>query len=121
MRDDAIVDSETIKNLARGPKLSNDQLNTRLRAFRDNGVGILLCTIFVMENRECSLAEARDIVINSSAWFDQREAFLKEQEEAMQEFIDHNSDHIACIQQAMTPDGTQTTVHLKPRDKPTIR
>ena len=115
MRDNVLVDSDKIKELARGPKLSNDQLDTRLQGVRDDGVGILLCVMFVMTNRECSLAEARDIVINSNAWGDQREAFIQEQEEALQEFIDHNPDRIASIQQTMTTDGTQTTIYLKPR------
>ena len=107
---------DSIKELARGPKLSNDELDWRLQDFREGGVSILLCIIFVMTNRDCLLSEARDIVINSNAWVDQRDAFLQEQEEALQEFIDHNPDRIASIQQTMTPDGTETTVDLKSWD-----
>jgi predicted metal-dependent hydrolase len=69
-----------MKELASGPRLPNGELDDRLRDFRDNRVGILLCIIFTMTNRECSLAEAREIVINSIAWIDQRDAFLQEQE-----------------------------------------
>lgn len=105
-----------MKELARGPRLSNGELDDRLRDFRDNRVGILLCIIFTMTNRECSLAEAREIVINSIAWIDQRDAFLQEQEAVLEEFIERHVDRIESIQQTMSPDGTQATVHMKSRD-----
>ncbi|MFN7843039.1 MAG: hypothetical protein ACK5N9_15080 [Pirellula sp.] len=102
-----------MKVLAQGPKLTLEQLDAQMKDFRSDGVGILECIVFAMANQECSLREASNIVINSSTWVDRREAFLIEQEEALQEFISDNIDRIDHIQQTITTDGTQTTVHLK--------
>ncbi len=110
------MDIAQIQELARGSRLTREQLNARMGDLRSKGVGILLCIKFVMTNQECSLSEAGNIVINSDAWVDRREAFLQEQEDALQEYIDHNIDRIAFVQQTITPDGTQTSVHMKPRD-----
>ncbi len=107
------MDPSQIKVLARGPKLTLEQLDARMKDFRSDGVRMLECIVFAMTNQECSLRDASNIVINSSTWVDRKEAFLMEQEEALQEFISDNIDRIDHIQQTITTDGTQTTVHLK--------
>ena len=111
------MDLEQIRVLARGPVLSTEALTDRLRHFRRQGMGILICIVFVMTNRECSLSEARDLVINSPAWLDRRDAFFREQEEAFEEIIAYQRDQIDRIEMAMSSDRTTVTVHLSTPNK----
>jgi len=110
------MDSAQIDEIARGPKLTLEQLDTRMQELRADGVSILQCIKLAMTNQECSLGEAKRIVVNSDVWHDRRDAFLQEQEDALQEFIDQNLDRIERIEQTITEDGTHTMVHLKPRN-----
>lgn len=110
------MDSAQIDEIARGPKLTLEQLDTRMQELRADGVSILQCIKLAMTNQVCSLGEAKRIVVNSDVWQDRRDAFLQEQEDALQEFIDQNLDRIESIEQTITEDGTQTMVHLKPRN-----
>lgn len=107
------MDTETIEKLASGPKESLADLNTRMLELKAQGAGILLCVIYVRKNQQCGLSEAAEIVINSDAWIDQKDDFLQQQEEALQEFIGENRNKIESIQQTFTPDGTQTTINMK--------
>jgi hypothetical protein len=110
------MDSAQLDEIARGPKLTLEQLDTQMQELRADGVSILQCIKFAMTNQECSLGEAKRIVVNSDVWHDRREAFLQEQEDALQVFIDQNLDRIESIEQTFAKDETQTTVHLKPRN-----
>jgi hypothetical protein len=110
------MDSAQIDEIARGPKLTMEQLSAQMEKLRVDGVGILQCIKFVMTNQECSLGEAKKTVVNSDIWLDQREAFLQQQEDALQEFIDQNLDRIESIEQTITEDEVQTTVRLNPRN-----
>ncbi len=102
-----------IEELAKRPKESPADLDLRLSELRSRGAGILHCIIYVRLNQVCSLSEASDIVINSPAWSDRKEAFLREQAEAFEEFLTHNRDKIEAIDQTITPDGTKTVVRMK--------
>ena len=87
-----------------------------MQDLKSRGAGILDCIIYAMTNQECDLGDARNIVINSDAWIANKDGFLRQQEEALQEFLEDNPDRIASVQQVFAPDGTQTTVNLKPSD-----
>ena len=102
-----------IEALARHPKESAGDLDSRLTELRARGAKLLQCILYVKLNQGCSLAQARDIVVSSPAWIDQKEAFLRHQWDMFQEFLADNKDCIEAIHQTTTPDGTQMVVHMK--------
>jgi hypothetical protein len=99
--------------LARQPKESVEALDVRLVEFRSCGASIIECIKYVVLNQGCSLAEAKDIVVNSRAWSDRKEEFLRHQWDMFEEFLDVNKDRIEEIQQTITPDGTKWVVRMK--------
>ncbi len=99
--------------LASEPRKSAEALAACLTELRLHGATILDCIKYVRLNQECSLAESKDIVVNSQAWADQKVAFLRHQEEMFDEFLDWAKDKIESIEQTITPDGTKTVVHMK--------
>jgi hypothetical protein len=105
-----------IEELARQPKESAGDLDVRLTELRSRGAGILQCINYVRLNQVCSLAQACDIVVNSRAWANQKEEFLREQQEAFEEFLADNKDRIEAIHQTFTPDGGETVVRIEPPD-----
>lgn len=111
-----VMSDEEIEELARHPKESAGDLDVRLTELRSRGAGILQCIIYVRLNQVCSLAQACDIVVNSRAWADRKEEFLRQQQEAFEEFLAHNKDRVEAIHQTFTPDGTETVVRMKPPD-----
>ena len=72
------------------------------------------CIMYVRLNQVCSLAQAMDIVVNSRAWADRKDEFLRQQQEAFEEFLADNQDRIEAIHQTYTADGTETVVRMKP-------
>jgi hypothetical protein len=117
----AISRSE-LEELAREPIESVGALGARLSELRSRGAELLQCIIYVRLNQGCSLGQATDTVINSSAWADQKDAFLRHQQEMFEEFLASNRENIESITQTMTPDRTETVVHMKtpasPGEKP---
>ena len=99
-----------IEALAREPRESAETLVARLTELHSQGATILECIKFVYLNQGCSLAEAKEIVVNSSTWADQKVEFLRHQQEMFDEFLAYNKDNIESIQQTFTSDGTETTV-----------
>jgi hypothetical protein len=102
-----------IDELATGPKESAQVLAARLTELRSRGASLLDCIRYVKLNQDCSLGEASGIVINSPAWVDQRDEFLRQQQEAFEEFLAFENDRVESIQQTITPNGTEYVVHLK--------
>jgi len=107
-----------IEELAWLPKESAAALDTRLTELRSKGAGILECIRYVRLNQGCSLAQAGDIVVNSRAWVDQKEAFLRHQQEMFEEFLDYNKDRFEAIHTTFTPDRTEVVVRMKSPDRP---
>ena len=110
------MDADSIKRLASSPKESLPDLHKRMQQLKSQGAGILLCTMYVKTNQQCPLLEARDIVLNSPAWINQKDEFMQHQEEMLHEFIAHASNDIESIKQTFSPDGTSTTINLKEDD-----
>jgi hypothetical protein len=102
-----------IEEMARQPKEPEGALGTRLTELRSRGAGILECIRYVWLNQGCSLAKAGDIVVNSQAWADQKEEFLRQQWDALEEFLADNRGRIEAIDQTITPQGTKVVVHMK--------
>lgn len=102
-----------IEELARQPKESEPALGARLIDLRSRGAGIIECIKYTMLNQRCSLAEATTIVVNSHAWADRKDDFLRQQEEAFEEFLADNQNRIEAIQTTMTPHGTNVVVQMK--------
>lgn len=80
-----------------------------LKSFR---FGKLVCIKYVKDNQRCSLQEAVDIVINSAAWIDEKQAFLDHQEEQMREFLEA-APKGTTVQMEITPKGTTITLNRK--------
>lgn len=95
------------------PRNSTEALAVRLGELRSNGATILECIKYVKLNQGCSLAEAKDIVVNSSTWADRKVEFLRHQQEMFEEFLDCARDRIESIEQTITPEGTKTTVRMR--------
>lgn len=104
--------------LAREPRDSPEALIARLTEFRSRGITILECIVYVKLNQGCSLAEAKDIVINSRVWADQKDMFLRHQQEMFEEFLADNKDKIEAIHQTIIPNGTDLVVRMKPPISP---
>jgi ribosomal protein L7/L12 len=60
------MDHSRIEELARGPKDSVAELDSRMVELKSHGAGILACILYVRINQGCSLMEACDMVINST-------------------------------------------------------
>ena len=103
--------------LARQPQ-EEAALEVRLTDLRSRGHTILECIKYVKLNQGCSLAEAMDIVVNSCAWADRKDEFLRHQEEMFEEFLAGNTGMIEAIHQTITPDGTAFVVRLKAPAEP---
>lgn len=100
-----MINPSELEALARQPRESPNALNVRLTDLRSQGARILECIKYVMLNQGCSLAEAQNIVVNSATWGDQREAFLRHQEDMFMEFLDASRDTIEAFEQTITPES----------------
>jgi hypothetical protein len=99
--------------LAKEPRKSVEALAARLSELRAHGATILECIKYVKLNQECTLSEAMDYVVNSQTWVDQKDAFLRHQQEMFEEFLAYNKDQIESIQLTFMPDRTETIVRMK--------
>jgi hypothetical protein len=117
-RSHLVTNGLDIDALARGPRLSAEDLPNRLIELRSLGATILECIKYVKLNQECGLAEAKVIVTNSKAWADQKDDFLRHQQEMFEELLAYNRDRIESIEQTMTPDKTVTVVRMKAPAEP---
>jgi hypothetical protein len=102
-----------IDELARQPKESAQALAARLVELRSRGARIIDCIKYVFKNQGCSVAEAKDTVVNSSAWSDQKDDFMRHQWDMFEEFLAANKEAIKEIQMTISPDGTQMVVEMK--------
>ncbi len=108
-----MMDLTRIKELANCPKESVEELADRMVDLKSKGARILECIRYVMINQGCSLTQAQDIVVNSSAWVGEKDAYLQHQEDMFLEFLEHSKDRIESIEMTITPDGTKMAVHMK--------
>lgn len=102
-----------LETLARGPRESQVALAERLAELRSQEATIIDCIKYVYWNQACSLAEAKEIVVNSAAWFDRKNEFLQHQQDMFEEFLESSIDQIETMQQTITPDGTKWVVQMK--------
>ena len=80
---------DEIKRLAETDKIDSPRhLENKLLELKAKGYGILECIIYIRFNQECSLINAKSIVINSAAWIDQKEDFMQHQAEQEAEFFE---------------------------------
>lgn len=112
-----MIDHAELERLATTrEKVTAETIDACLAELRARDGGILQAIRYLMWNRRCGLQEASDLVINSPVWADQREDFLREQEEAFWEYVASNNDRIEAIQVTMTPEGTKAVARLKSPD-----
>lgn len=103
-----------IEELARQPRESDGALRARLAELRSRGANLIECVKYVRLNQACDLAAAIDVVINSPAWADHKEEFLRQQWEGFVEFLTYEKDRIESIEQTTNPEGTRMVARMKP-------
>ncbi len=94
-------------------KLTKTELELKLTELKSLNCRILECIVYVKTNQECSLSEAKEIVVNSSAWIKQKEEFIRHQEEQMTEFMETAKDDIERIKQTYSTEKTETIIKMK--------
>lgn len=105
---------DKIRELAKSDGLlSGNQLNLKLLKFKSEGWRILECTVYVKNNQNCTLQEANYIVLNSSAWIEDKDDFIKHQEEQMGEFLEAATDDVESIKHIYYPDRTEVQYNMK--------
>lgn len=102
-----------MRELANRPKETGAELDARLADLRARGATTLHCIEYVRRNHYCSLKEGVDIVINSAAWIDQKEAIMRHQEEMFNEMLEDCRDDIKEIHWTITPNGLDVRVEFK--------
>lgn len=81
-------------------------LEQKLIVLQSMGWSILQCIVYVRFSQACTLNEAKAIVINSPAWINKKEGFIKHQQEIQQEFLEHAMEKAKAIEMIITPEGT---------------
>ena len=101
-----------IEEIAKLDKLkTHSELDLKLKELKLKKYKILECIIYVKINQNCSLIEAKSIVVNSSAWINEKEKFMKHQEEQFEEFIDVMKEDKKSIKMVYKPDRTEIKVN----------
>ena len=101
-----------IEEIAKLDKLkTHSELDLKLKELKLKKYKILECIIYVKINQNCSLIEAKSIVVNSSAWINEKEEFMKHQEEQFEEFIDVMKEDKKSIKMVYKPDRKQIKVN----------
>lgn len=94
-------------------KLSKAELELKLTELKSLNCRILECIVYVRTNQGCSLSEAKEIAINSSAWIKQKDEFIEHQQEQMAEFMEAAKDDIESIKQTYSTEKTETIIKMK--------
>ena len=74
-----LIDPEILA--AQDPKLSANDLQEKLSELKGLGYRLIECISYVKWNQGCALNEATHIVINSTAWHEQKVEFMQHQYE----------------------------------------
>ncbi len=70
--------TEEIERLAKSDNLqTNAGLDLKLTELKSKGCRILECILYVKINQNCSLIEAKSIVVNSPTWISKKEDFIR--------------------------------------------
>ncbi|MCB4800213.1 hypothetical protein [Neotamlana laminarinivorans] len=94
-------------------KLTKAELELKLTELKSLNCRILECIVYVRTNQRCSLFEAKEIVVNSSAWIKQKDEFIRHQQEQMAEFMEAAKDDIESIKQTYSTEKTETIIKMK--------
>ncbi|WP_203259010.1 hypothetical protein [Hyunsoonleella ulvae] len=94
-------------------KHSKAELEHKLTELKSLNCKILECIAYVRTNQSCSLTEAKEIVVNSSAWIEQKDEFMRHQQEQMSEFIEATKEDIEIIKQTYSAEKTETIIKMK--------
>lgn len=110
--------TEEINILAKSDKKQSEkELNSKLVQLKSEGWRMLESIIYVKVNQECTLQEAYIKVINSLAWADERNDFIKHQEEQFEEFLETGKDNVESIQHTYNPHKTEVKYIMKNKKK----
>lgn len=102
-----------MENVDPGSVGSKPAIEARLDEMRKGGSNMLECMISLIDNQGLSMHEAMDSVVNSNVWADRKDDFLRQQEEAFEEYLEWKKDEIEEIRQEFTPGGTKTVIKMK--------
>ncbi len=94
------------------------ELESKMVELKSENWGILNCILYVSINQSCDLHEATEIVVNTSAWVEKKDEFLKHQVEMSNKFIEYSKEDIEKIEETHYPDRTERKVFLKSKSKP---
>lgn len=94
-------------------KLSKSALDNKLFELKALDFRILECILYIRVNQNCSLQDAKTIVVESKAWLDKREEFIIHQQEQIEEFIEAAKSNIQEIQQTFSATKSEITVSFK--------
>nr|WKN34000.1 hypothetical protein K4G66_16590 [Tunicatimonas sp. TK19036] len=109
--------TQEIERLAKSDKSKSiGDLDLKLKELKLAGYRILECILYVKTNQNCSLMDAKSIVINSSAWIDSKEDFVQHQQEQIEEFLDVAKNEIESIQHNYYPNKTKVSVRRKTKE-----
>ena len=95
-------------------KLAGYDLETKLTELKALDFSILECIIYIKINQNCSLSDAKTLVVNSAAWIDQKDQFISHQQEQLEEFIETAKNNIHKIEHIYSSDKTEINVRFKP-------
>lgn len=102
---------EEIRSLAeKESKFTKAALENRIAELKSLKCSILECIVYVRVNQNCSLSDAKELVVNSSAWSEKKEEFIKHQKEQMEEFLIAAKDDVKEIKQTFYPDKTEISI-----------
>lgn len=68
--------------------LTKSELEKKLTELKSLNFRLLECILYVRVTQNCSLLEAKTLVVNSNAWIDTKDDFLSHQQEQMEAFFE---------------------------------
>ncbi|SHK80942.1 hypothetical protein [Chryseobacterium polytrichastri] len=104
---------EIIELAEKEKKLTVSEIDSKLTELRSLNCRILECIIYVRVNQNCSLSDAKESVLKSTAWIDKRDEFINHQHEQMQEFLEAAKNDITQIEQSLSINKTEMKITLK--------
>lgn len=96
--------------------LTKSELENKLTELKALNFKILECILYVKANQNCSLIEAKKLVVNSTAWIDKKDEFVRHQQEQTEEFIAAASNDIQEIEHVHSSEKMEIKLVFKPNE-----
>ena len=103
--------TQQIEKLAKKNKgKTTQEIYSALMGLKLLKLGIVECIIYVSNNKQCSFIEAKEIVINSPAWIDKKEEFIKEEQIAV--LLNSSKNNLQKLGHMYPSDGTKESISI---------